>query len=288
MHSLRKQLLLLPILLACACTTLEEPRLSPAAVRPGQRTLLIVYPSPSPWVIPDPDSKAESAAKTLPGFSFLVESYQEERSLKESKDLQQYLPRWVAEKKLIAALMEELPRSGFAGTLYPPEQVGLSLEKLRQFNRASDVLAWQKAYFEEDEGRALARNYGTLLNLDDALILEVNLLYGVNGNDDGNMVPVLNASSRLVRANTQRTLWRHLDSVEDPPAARSLYEFKSLPLQLVDNWERLMPALASKIAASLRASLQGLPAPQASQPQPFAPPPPPGMPVPPPQPPGGP
>jgi hypothetical protein len=260
MRSTAKALPCLLLLLCGACTTLDEPRFSASAVRPGQRTVLIVYPSPSPWVIPDPDSKAESAAKTLPGFSFIVQSFQEERSLKESKDLQQYLPRWVAEKKLVPALLEELPKSGFAGTLFLPDQVDLPLEKLRQFNRSSDVLAWQNAYYYEDEGRALSRNYGSLLHLDDALILEVNLLYGVNGNDDGNMVPVLNASSRLVRANTLRTLWRHEDSVEDPAAARSLYEFKSLPLQLVDHWERLMPALAAKIAASLRAaSLQAPP-----------------------------
>jgi hypothetical protein len=256
MFSIRALPFLLLALLP-ACTTIEEPRFSPSAVRPGQRTVLIVYPSPSPWVIADPDSKAESAAKTLPGLSFIVQSFQEERSLKESKDLQQYLPRWAAEKKLLAALLEELPKSGFTGSLSLPEQANLTLDQLRQFNRSPDVLAWQKKYFYEEGGRSLDRNYSALLHLDDALIFEVNLLYGVNGNDEGNMVPVLSASSRLLRANTLRTLWRHEDSVEDPQAARSLYEFKSLPLQLVDNWDRLMPQLAAKIASSLKtASLE--------------------------------
>lgn len=250
-----------------ACMTMVDSRISASAVRPGQRTAVIVYPSPSPWVIANPDSKAESAAKTMPGLSFVVSSFQEDRSLKESADLKLYLPRWRPDQKLLPYMMEELSKSGFSGVFLTTAQAEIPEERLRQLNRSTDILGWQKSYFDEAEGRSFARNYGSMLHLDDALIFEVNLLYGVNGNDDGNMVPTLSASSRLLHANTLHPIWRHEDMVEDPASARSLYEFKTLPRQLLDLWEKLMPQLAAKISASLRASMDA--------PLPYAPPPPP-------------
>lgn len=239
------------------CVSVEEhTRVSASAVKPGQRTLVVVYPAPGPWVVPEPDSKAASAAKTLPGFSQVVSAFQEDRGLKEAQDLKPYLPRWNPGALMSAALMKELPMSAFVGRFVEPgEELGPAAQK--HFNRATDVLAWQRTFFYEDpEARGLARNYASLMALDDALILEVNLLYGVTGDGEGNMIPDLTTVSRLVRASTGRVLWRHEDTVTDAANARTMYEFKTLPKQLTDFWEKLMPALATQITTNLRAALE--------------------------------
>lgn len=239
------------------CVSVEEnPRVAASAVKPGQRTLVVVYPAPGPWVVPEPDSKAATAAKTLPGFSQVVSAFQEDRGLKEAQDLKPYLPRWNPGPLMTQALMKELPMSAFIGRFTEPgEEFGPAAQK--HFNRASDTLAWQRTFFYEDpEARGLARNYASLMALDDALILEVNLLYGVTGDGEGNMIPDLTAVSRLVRANTGRVLWRHENTIADAGGARTMYEFKTLPKQLTDFWEKLMPTLATQITASLRAALE--------------------------------
>lgn len=257
----------LAALLLGACVAIEDNSRIPAyAVRPQQRTIVVVYPSPGPWVIPDPDSKAESAAKTLPGFAAVVQAYQDDRGLKEAQDLKLYVPRYNPAPAFSEALLAQLAVSGYGGSPVPQAGSDLTDEHVRRFNRSADVLTWQQTYFYESPDRTAARNYSTILALDDALILEVNLLYGVAGADDGNMIPTLWSSTRLLRANTMRPVWRKEDSVEDAAAARSMYEFKTLPKQLTDKWDALLPQLAAKVSASLQAALQPAPQAQAAPP----------------------
>ena len=139
--------------------------------------------------------------------------------------------------------------------MIPPSETEISTEALRNYNRAGDILAWQKAYYDEDPRRGLPRNYSHLLSLDDALVLEVNFLYSTQANEDGNMIPTLSAATRLYRAATMKLLWRHVDTVDDAASARTMYEFKTLPQQLVDRWTALMPALAAKVSLSMNEAL---------------------------------
>lgn len=233
---------------------IEEPRLTPTSVFPGQRTVVLVYPSPGPWVIREADTKPESAAKILPGLGFLVEAAQDERDLGVSNDLKQYLPRWTPAELLTPLLIDGLTKAGYPGKLLYHYQADLATGTVRSLNQAKDVLDWQKLYFYEERDQVLTRDYSKMMALDDAVILEVNLRYGCLGNDEGNMVPRLSAYSRLLRAGTMKPLWRRETTVEDLPGAKTLYEFETLPLQLIDRWKGLMPVLAAKVVDEMRAS----------------------------------
>src|ERR1017187_5051270 len=68
---------------------LPDPR---GALKPGQRLVVDVYPSPGPWIIGSADSKAEAAAKISP-LGFFVQTAENQHTLSVSKNLQQYLPR---------------------------------------------------------------------------------------------------------------------------------------------------------------------------------------------------
>ncbi|HAM36675.1 MAG TPA: hypothetical protein DEB40_01605 [Elusimicrobia bacterium] len=262
--------LILPLLCG-ACVAVTEPVLSPHTVDAGQRTVVLVFAAPGPWVISDSESKAESAAKTMPLFSAVVQTFQDDRDKAASAGLAQYLPRWKPEELLEPPLMSALSSSGFPAKFVSAAEADLGTATLRGFNRASDILEWQRKYFYGDLTQPHPRDYAGVLSLDDALVLEVGVLPALAADDDGNMIPTLNAASRLVRASTLRVVWHHEDKVEDRAAARSLYEFKTLPQQLMDRWKALMPELASKISASLSASLPPAPsAPPAGGAEPLA------------------
>ncbi len=235
-----------------ACVSLEEAPMPRGAVRPGQRTLLLVYASPGPW-LGEADSKVETAAKVVPGLGLAVQAAQDERDLARSKDLQQYLPPWRPEEALASLLRTELASSGHPGRLLSPAEAELSAEALGELNKAQDPLDWRRRYLEEG---ALSRDYSRFLSLDDALVFEVNLAWGASSDGEGNLSPCLSAVARLYRAGTMRLLWRHEDSAEDPAMAKTLYDFKTRPQDLLGSWERLIPGLAQKIAASYRTKLQ--------------------------------
>lgn len=242
-------------LLCGACVTVNEPVLSPQSAAQGQKTVLAVYASPGPWVVTDTESKAESAAKTLPLLSSVVQGFQDERNRKEAEDLEKFLPPWRPAEEFAPMLLEQLSLTGFPGRFVPAAETQLGTAALRGFNRSSSVLDWQKTYFYEDPLLPQPRNYSRILSLDDALVFEANLLPEIVADDDGNMIPTLSVSSRLLRCRDMRLLWKHEDKIEDKAGARSLYEFKTLGRQLVDRWKALIPALAAKVAASLREAL---------------------------------
>ena len=238
-----------------ACVTLNEPVLTPQAIGKDQRTILLVFPSPGPWVITDSESKAEAAAKMLPGISFVVQSFQDDRYKAASDTLRRYIPHWRPGELFEPLLLKELARAGFPGHFIPAAETELDTATVRAWNRAADTLDWQTRYFYGDPALPLPRDYSRVLSLDDALTFEVNLLPYVAADDDGNMVPTLSASTRLLRCQTMHLLWKHEDKAEDTANARSLYEFETLPQQLVDRWKGLMPGLAAKVSGSLYTAL---------------------------------
>ncbi|MDD5629531.1 MAG: hypothetical protein PHU21_10740 [Elusimicrobia bacterium] len=242
-------------LFCSACVSVGEPVLAPESLPPGQRTILLVYPAPAPWVITDSESKAESAAKMLPGLSYAVSSFQEDRYKAAADTLNKYVPGWPSGALLEAALLRELPRARFPGSFVPAAEAEADTATLRGWNRAKDVLGWQNRYLNPDPLQPHPRDYSRFLPWDDALVLEVNLLPMLAADDDGNMIPTLTASSRLFRCQTMRLLWQHEDKADDPASARTLYEFETLPQQLLDRWKALVPALATKISGSLYAAL---------------------------------
>ncbi|MBI5241914.1 MAG: hypothetical protein HY926_15685 [Elusimicrobia bacterium] len=255
MRTLRGLFLAALALSTGACVTLNEPVLSEQSVGKGQRTIVLVYPAPGPWVITDSESKAESAAKMLPGLSFAVQSFQDDRYKEASEKLRPYVPYWPARELLEAELFKALPRTRFPGALVPVAEAAVDTTTLRLWNRASDTLDWQNRYLYPDPSAPHPRDYSRLLSWDDALVFEVNVLPQLTADDDGNMVPTLVAASRLLRCQTLRLLWRHEDKADAPAQARSLYEFMTLPQQLLDRWRALVPALAERIAGSLFAAL---------------------------------
>jgi hypothetical protein len=249
----------LALALGCgACVPVGETVLAPQSIAKGQRTILLVYPAPAPWVVTDSPSKAAAAAMALPIFSFAVSSLQEDRGKTASDAFDKYIPHWPSRGALGAletALLKELPKTGFPGSLVPVAEADPDTSTLRAWNSSSDVLDWQHKYLSPDPSLPHPRDYASFLPWDDALAMEVNLQPTVAADDDGNMVPTLIASTRLFRCQTMHQLWQHDDTVAVSSGSRSLYEFETLPQQLLDRWQELMPALASKISGSLNIAL---------------------------------
>ncbi len=249
--------LIIPVLaIFCgACVSMNTETFSKQSVEPRQRTIVVIYPSPGPWVVSESESKAESASMTLPLLSAVVQSYQDSRDKEASAGLAQYIPPWHPEKLFAPHLMEALAKTSFPGRFIPAAESELDTATLRGLNRADDALDWQNKYFLADSGQTQARDYTKILSLDDALVFEANLIPSVAADDDGNMIPTLSLSSRLVRCQTGHTLWRHEAKAENKEAARSLYEFKSIPQELVGRWIMLMPVLSLEAANGLRVAL---------------------------------
>lgn len=238
-----------------SCVSLEEAVIARGSVQPGQRTVLLVYAAPAPLVA-DSDSKAETAAKIVPGLGLVVQDAQNQGRIKASKDLGQYLPAWDPAGKFRAALLQELELTGYPGKFVTREETQLSAEDAARLDRAADVVDWQDRFFLPLPDGHIARNYSRFLSLDDALVFEANLLYGTLGDEEGNAKPTLAAAVRLVRANNMRQLWYKQESVEDAAEPWILYDYKLRPHALVARWEKLMPPLAAAVAKSLRENLQ--------------------------------
>jgi hypothetical protein len=257
----RSNLRLLPFVLlagVAGCVSLEQVPMTAGSVQSGQRTVVIVYPSPGP-VMSERDSMTEQAAKVVPGLGFVIKAAQNRRDLGASQDLQRSLPGWQPEALFYPALRQELAASGFPGRLVSPAEAGLSETALRGFNRADDVNDWQVKYFVPDSsmsGPTVSRNYGAIPALADALVLEVNLAYCAPSDGDGHWTPTLSAVTKLYRASDMKLLWRQEDTADDKLGLRRFEEFKKDPADLIAKYQKLMPALAQSVGGSLRAGLQ--------------------------------
>ncbi|MFA6317438.1 MAG: hypothetical protein WC943_08465, partial [Elusimicrobiota bacterium] len=241
---------------AGGCVSLDEPQIPAGAVRSDQRTAVIVYAPPGPWVTQDEDTKAESAAKILPGVGQFMQSVQDDSDLKTAKELRQYYETWPGLESFHGALTAELRRAEYPGTPVSWAETGAPAHVLERFNRSENVLDWRRRYFlaSQLDLRSL-RDYSQVLELDGHLVLEVNLQYGLMNNAEGNSYPFLSSFSRLYRANTMKLLWSRSDSTDDKTEPRNIYEFKSSPSLLSEKLAKLAPGLAASIAGALRTAM---------------------------------
>jgi hypothetical protein len=252
----RKAVLLLPLLLA-SCVSVAPDAPIKTVVRAGQRTLVLAFAAPSPWVT-SADSNVESAAKFLPGLGQALESAQFDRDLQYSQQLRPYMAHWDAQTEFSAALSTALAAIAYPGEwLAPGPDSETPPAELKRFNAAGDSLEWRKRFFDGTpaEGRSY-RNYAKLLSLDDALILEVNFLPGLTQTSEGGCSPWVEARSRLYRGGTLRLLWSHEDRVESLGTARTLNEFMARPDELIGYYRGGVQQLAGKVASELQKSVQ--------------------------------
>lgn len=238
-----------------ACISMEPPVYTPQAAGQGQRTILMVFPSPGAWVVTDSASKADSMAKTLPVLGTVTQGMQDDRYRTASASLQRYLPPWKPQEVLEPLLMTELAKTRFPGKFIPASEAALDTATVSAWNRAADTLDWQTKYLHEDTALPHPRDYTRILSLDDALVFEANLLPYVAADESDNVIPSLTLTSALYRCRDMHLLWRNEVTVDSKANARTLYEFKTLPQQLVDRWKDLMPTLAAQVAQNFSIAL---------------------------------
>lgn len=245
--------------LLAACVTVEAPVDPRGAIKPEQRLIVMVYQSPGPWIVANPDSKAETALKLLPLGTFL-QGIQEDRINDLSKEIQPYLPRprygQAVEDALITAL-----KAAHAGPVQTSAEAGIAPIQRKEWNAAADQLDWRRKYYFTDAGRGAPRNYSKLLSLDDAVIVEVNLSFGLEPDDQDRTLPLLSAASRAYRADTTRMLWSREDRLSDETSSSTLTEFRAEPTELTDRLFAMSVPLAGKIAAGLARDTRLMPAP---------------------------
>src|SRR5262249_12026661 len=152
-------------------------------------------------------------------------------------------------------LLRALATSGHPGKWLTPGLTDVSTDTFRRMNAASDLADWRRRYLADAVGGAPPRDYSSILSLDDALIFEVNLAYGLATDGEGNGAPALTAVVAMYRVNNMKRLWRHEETATDAAGTRSVYDFKLQPQDLVAKWEKLMPTLAQQVAIAYGRSL---------------------------------
>jgi hypothetical protein len=242
--------------LLTSCVSLEDPVISTKMIPKDQRTVLIVYPAPGPMYLEE-DSKAEFAAKLVPGIGMAVQSVQDDKNIAESKDLQLYIPRWPARVEFSTAAAHELLHTPHPGRWLSASEAGISTATLVEFNHSDNVADWKNRYLDVF-AEVPPRDYSRMLELDDALIFEISFYYGLSSEGDGNGTPMVYAFSKLIRANTMHTLWKHEEYLEDLGSKKNIYDHKTHPEELVKRWHALLPQLAQKTAAAYTRALLGL------------------------------
>jgi hypothetical protein len=244
--------LALPVLLCAAaagCVSVAPMPDPHGALKPGQRLVVNVYVSPGPWIVDAADSKAEAAAKISP-VGFLMQTVQDEHTLSVSKDLQQYLPRPHYGDQIQDALLKQLRAAVSTATVQTGLQAGIVPAQLSEWNKAKDQLDWRSHYYFSDPDAPVPRDYARILTLDDALILDVNVSFGITANDDGRIMPEMSAMSRVFRGDTSHLLWEHEDEVTDQTSSATLTDFKLAPSDLTDRLQGLSPQIAKASAGS--------------------------------------
>ncbi len=244
--------------LLAACVTVEPPPDPRGSVKPGQRMIVMVYQSPGPWLVADPDNKAETALKLLPLGTFL-QGMQEERINELSKEVQPYLPRPRYDAAVEAALIKAL-KAAHGGQVQTAYEAAIPGAKRKDWNAASDQLDWRRKYYFTDS-KPSPRDYSKLLSLDDAVILEVNLSFGLEPDDQERTLPALTAASRLYRADTVKMLWSREVRLSDTTSSSTLTEFRAAPSELTDRLYALTEPFAKQIAAAIARDAGLLPAP---------------------------
>ena len=246
-------------LLLASCVTIEPPPNPRGSIKPGQRLIVMVLQSPGPWIVADPDSKAETAMKVLPLGTFL-QGIQEDRINDLSKEIQPYLPRPRYDQAVEAALIAAL-KAAHDGPVQTSAEAGIAPLQRKEWNAASDQLDWRRKYYFTESDRPSPRDYSKLLSLDDAVVVEVNLSFGLEPDEQDRTLPLLSAASRAYRADTTRMLWSREERLSDTTSSSTLSEFRAEPVQLTDRLQALAGPLAARIAAGLVQDAGLIPAP---------------------------
>ncbi|MFI5361321.1 MAG: hypothetical protein ACHQ49_05070 [Elusimicrobiota bacterium] len=260
--------------LVTGCVSVNGPPDPHGALGPRQRLVVDVYPAPGPWIVAAADSKAEAATKITP-LGFLLQAGDDSRTLSVSKNLQQYLPR----PRLGAAVQESLLNGikvvrSSAPVVTGPE-AGITNRQLAEWNKSKDQLDWRQRYYSPDPDSPAPRDYASILTLDDALILDVNVSFGADANasggtapaapgapqagapaaapgasgpDDGRIPPVLSATARVYRGDTSHLLWEREISEVDSASSATLTDYLQTPSILTDSLQKLAPKLGADVA----------------------------------------
>ena len=245
--------------LLAACVTVEPPPDPRGAVKTGQRMIVMVYQSPGPWIVADADSKAETALKLLPLGTFL-QGVQEERINDVSKEIQPYLPRPRYDQAVEAALIKAL-KAAHGGSVQTAAEAGIPPLQRKEWNAAADQLDWRRKYYFTEAGKGSPRDYSKLLSLDDAIIVEVNLSFGLEPDEQERTLPALTAAARAYRADTARMLWSRETRLTDATSSSTLTEFRAAPNELTDRLYAMSEPLAARIAAGFARDVRLLAAP---------------------------
>lgn len=232
-----------------SCVGVETPPDPRGAIKPGQRLIVMVFQSPGPWIVADSDSKAETALKLLPLGNFL-QGMQEERINEVSKELQPYLPR-PRYDQAVEAEMIRLLKLAHGGPVQTAAEAGIDPRQRKDWNAASDPLDWRRKFWFTDAGRGSPRDYTKLLSLDDAVIIEINISFGLEPNEEERTVPVLSATSRAYRADTARMMWSREERLGDKTSSSTLSEFRAVPSDLTDRLYAMSLPFALQIAGGL-------------------------------------
>lgn len=235
--------------LAASCVTPEAAPDPRGAIKPGQRLIVMVFQSPGPWIIADADSKAESALKILPLGNFL-QGMQEDRVNAMSKEIQPYLPRPHYDQAIEAALIKAL-KASHNGPVQTAAEAGIAPAQRRDWNAAADQLDWRRKYYFTETSLRAPRDYSKILSLDDAVVLEVNVSFGLEPDDQERTLPLLSATSRLYRADTSHMLWSREERLSDTTSSATLTEFRATPQDLTDRLYALSEPLAARVATDL-------------------------------------
>lgn len=254
---MKRSLPFVALALAAACVTPPPVLDGRGAVARGQRLVVLVWQAPGPWLVADPDNKAEIALKISPLGSFL-QGMQEDRVNDLSKEVQPYLPRPRYDQALEAAFVAGL-KSSHDGPVQTALEAGITPAQWRDWNKAEDQLQWRRRYFAPDPYGPAPRDYSKILALDDAVILEVNLQFGLEPDEQERALPALTAALRAYRANTTRLLWSREELFMDKTSSMTLSEFRASPSDLTDRLLALSAPLGAKLAADAAAGLALVP-----------------------------
>jgi hypothetical protein len=235
--------------LVAGCVSIQNMPDPRGALKPGQRLMVAVFPSPGPWIIGSADSKAEAAAKISP-LGFLVQTAENEHTNSVSKNLQQYLPRPRLGQMVQDSLLASLRSARSSTTVQTALEAGIFPAQLAEWNKSKDQLDWRLRYYAPDPDQPAPRDYAKILTLDDALILDVNVSFGTDAADDGRLLPTMTAASRVYRGDTSHLLWEHEDVVSDQVSSATMTDFQMQPWTLTDRLQKLAPTLGTTAASS--------------------------------------
>jgi hypothetical protein len=247
-----RRLLLLAACAAAAvagCVSVQGLPDPKGALKPSQRLVVAVYPSPGPWILGSADTKAEAAAKLSP-LGFFVQTVENEHTNSVSKNLQQYLPRPRLGLAVQESLLKTLRAVRPSGSVQTAFEAGIVPAQLAEWNKSKDQLDWRQRYYAPDPEQPAPRDYAKILTLDDALILDVNVSFGTDATDDNKLLPVMAAASRVYRGDTMHLLWEHEDIVSDQTSSATMTDIQVQPSLLTDSLSKIAPALGAAVAGS--------------------------------------